>query len=375
MAGIYIHIPFCRQKCYYCDFYKTVNTSQTGVFLKAIQQEAERRKDYVNSETIKTIYFGGGTPSVLKENEVVFILSFLDRIFQIEADAEITFEANPDDLTPEYLLALKRGGINRLSIGIQSFQNEHLEKMNRRHNAQQAVQSIENATAAGFTNLSADLIYGLPGLTQQQWKQSLTNMFCLPVDHVSAYHLTYHERTPFFTWLQKGTLSELPENDSLEQFYLLLDEAAKAGFEQYEISNFARKEMYSRHNTAYWTGENYLGLGPSAHSYNGNSRRWNVSQMEACIRGVENNLSFWEEEQLTDTDKFNEYIITRLRTKWGISVKEIRERFGDKRAEKVVKHASGYLLSGKMKEVNGTFTLTRDGLFISDDLMAGFMII
>ena len=375
MAGIYIHIPFCRQKCYYCDFYKTINTSQTENFLKALQNEAELRKDYINGESISTIYFGGGTPSVLKEKEIAFILNFLNRIFQIETDAEITFEANPDDLTPVYLQALGRAGINRLSIGVQAFQDEHLKKMNRRHNAQQALHSIENASVAGFTNLSADLIYGLPGLTRQQWKQSLTKMFRLPVDHLSAYHLTYHEGTPFFTWLKKGTLSELPENESLVQFHLLLDEAAKAGFEQYEISNFARKEMYSRHNTAYWTGENYLGLGPSAHSFNGNSRRWNVSRLETYIGGVTNNLLFWEEEQLSDTEKFNEYIITRMRTKWGISVQEISNRFGEKRAKEVVKHATGYLQSGKMKETSGTLTLTREGLFVSDDLMAGFMII
>lgn len=375
MAGIYIHIPFCRQKCYYCDFYKTVNTSQTDDFLKALQHEAEFRKNYVNGETIKTIYFGGGTPSVLKEKEVAFILHFLNRIFQIESDAEITFEANPDDLTPGYLQALNRAGVNRLSIGVQAFQDEHLKKMNRRHNAQQAIQSIENASAAGFANLSADLIYGLPGLTRQHWKQSLTQMFRLPVDHLSAYHLTYHEGTPFFAWLKKGTLSELPENESLMQFHLLLDESAKAGFGQYEISNFARREMYSRHNRAYWTGENYLGLGPSAHSFNGNSRRWNVSRMEAYLGGVANNLPFWEEEQLSDTEKFNEYIITRMRTKWGISVQEISDRFGVKHAEKVMKQATGYLHSGKMKETNGTFTLTREGFFVSDDLMAGFMII
>ncbi|HDR52589.1 MAG TPA: radical SAM family heme chaperone HemW [Mariniphaga anaerophila] len=375
MAGIYIHIPFCRQKCYYCDFYKTINTSQTENFLKALQNEAELRKDYINGESISTIYFGGGTPSVLKEKEIAFILNFLNRIFQIETDAEITFEANPDDLTPVYLQALGRAGINRLSIGVQAFQDEHLKKMNRRHNAQQALHSIENASVAGFTNLSADLIYGLPGLTRQQWKQSLTKMFRLPVDHLSAYHLTYHEGTPFFTWLKKGTLSELPENESLVQFHLLLDEAAKAGFEQYEISNFARKEMYSRHNTAYWTDENYLGLGPSAHSFNGNSRRWNVSRLETYIGGVTNNLLFWEEEQLSDTEKFNEYIITRMRTKWGISVQEISNRFGEKRAKEVVKHATGYLQSGKMKETSGTLTLTREGLFVSDDLMAGFMII
>ncbi|MBW6533368.1 MAG: radical SAM family heme chaperone HemW [Mariniphaga sp.] len=375
MAGIYIHIPFCRQKCYYCDFYKTVNTTQTDNFLSSLKKEAALRKDYISEEKIKTIYFGGGTPSVLNENQLFFIFNFLSDFFLVEPEAEITFEANPDDLTKEYLQMLKNVGINRLSIGIQSFQDEHLKKMNRRHQAKQAIQSIENAASAGFSNLSADLIYGLPGLTLQEWKSSLQQMFRLPVVHLSAYHLTYHQGTPFYTWLKKGTLKELSENDSIKQFNLLIDEAEKAGFEQYEISNFARNGLYSKHNSAYWTGEKYLGLGPSAHSFNGDSRRWNVAHVDGYILGSENNSSGFEEEQLSEKDKFNEYILTRIRTKWGISVYEIEKWFGLKIAGQVEKEAEKYLLSGKMKETNGIFTLTRKGLFVSDDLMTDFMII
>jgi oxygen-independent coproporphyrinogen III oxidase len=375
MAGIYIHIPFCRQKCYYCDFYKTVNVTQTDNFLVTIKKEAELRKDYISNEKVRTIYFGGGTPSVLTGDQLLFVMKFLNDCFSVMPDAEITFEANPDDLTKEYLQLLKHVGINRLSIGVQSFQNEHLKKMNRRHNTEQAIHSIENAASAGFSNLSADLIYGLPGLTTEEWKSSLQQMFRLPVVHLSAYHLTYHQGTPFFTWLKKGTLKELSENESIEQFDLLMDEAEKAGFEQYEISNFARNGLYSKHNSAYWTGEKYLGLGPSAHSFNGDSRRWNVAHVDGYIRGIENNTSWFEEEKLSEKDKFNEYILTRIRTKWGISVQEIEKQFGLKYAGMVKKEATKYLLSGKMIEKDGIYTLTRKGLFVSDDLMTNFMII
>lgn len=375
MAGIYIHIPFCRQKCYYCDFYKTVNSSLTGRFLALLKQEAVIRKNYLEGEPVRTVYFGGGTPSVLSRDELLFVLEFIHANFQVLPDAEITFEANPDDLTPAYLQVLKNAGINRLSIGIQAFQDNHLKKMNRRHNAQQAFDAVEHAASAGFSNLSVDLIYGLPGLTEEQWKESLTRVFQLPVVHLSAYHLTYHEGTPFFTWLKKGTLKELSEKESVKQFNLLLDEAGKAGFEQYEISNFARNEIYSKHNTAYWTGEKYLGLGPSAHSYNGDSRQWNISHIEAYIRGVENHTSFFEEEQLAENDKYNEYVLTRTRTKWGISEYEIQDRFGEEKAKFVRKEAEKYIHSGKMSERNGIFTFTRKGLFVSDDIMTSFMII
>jgi oxygen-independent coproporphyrinogen-3 oxidase len=375
MAGIYIHIPFCRQKCYYCDFYKTVNTNQTDTFISTLEKETVLRKSYISQEKVKTIYFGGGTPSVLTEKQLSAVFKFLHEFFSVVPDAEITFEANPDDLTKEYLQMLKNTGINRLSIGIQSFQNEHLKKMNRRHNAEQAIKSIEIAASVGFSNLSADLIYGLPGLTLQEWESSLQQIFRLPVVHLSAYHLTYHQGTPFYTWLKKGTLRELSENESIEQFNLLIDEAEKAGFEQYEISNFARNEQYSKHNSAYWSGEKYLGLGPSAHSFNGDSRRWNIAHLDRYIHGIENNTTWFEEELLSKNERFNEYILTRLRTKWGISLQEIAKRFGLKYARLVEKEAAKYLLSGKMKEQNGIFTLTRKGLFVSDDLMTDFMII
>ena len=375
MAGIYIHIPFCRQKCYYCDFYKTVNTSLQHDFIGALKNEAKVRKNYLNDETVETIYFGGGTPSVLTAPEIAEILAVLNDEFKVNSDAEITFEANPDDLSDDYLKALKREGINRLSIGIQAFQNRHLEKMNRRHNAAQAVEAIENAAKNGFSNLSADLIYGLPDLTPKEWEESLNQMFRLPVKHLSAYHLTYHEGTAFYTWLKKGTLKELKEAESVAQFNTLVDLSIANGFEHYEISNLAKDQLYSRHNTAYWMGTKYLGLGPSAHSYDGVSRRWNDSSVEAYIKAQANNQTYFEEEKLSENDQYNEYILTRIRTKWGVSEKELEQRFGSEKANYFSRQLARYNNTGVLQINNEIITLTRKGLFVSDEIMADLMII
>lgn len=375
MAGIYIHIPFCRQKCYYCDFYKTVNTSLQHDFIGALKNEAKVRKNYLNDETVETIYFGGGTPSVLTAPEIAEILAVLNDEFKVNSDAEITFEANPDDLSDDYLKALKREGINRLSIGIQAFQNRHLEKMNRRHNAAQAVEAIENAAKNGFSNLSADLIYGLTGLTPKEWEESLNQMFRLPVKHLSAYHLTYHEGTAFYTWLKKGTLKELKEAESVAQFNTLVDLSIANGFEHYEISNLAKDQLYSRHNTAYWMGTKYLGLGPSAHSYDGVSRRWNDSSVEAYIKAQANNQTYFEEEKLSENDQYNEYILTRIRTKWGVSEKELEQRFGSEKANYFSRQLARYNNTGVLQINNEIITLTRKGLFVSDEIMADLMII
>ncbi|HKI90557.1 MAG TPA: radical SAM family heme chaperone HemW [Draconibacterium sp.] len=375
MAGVYIHIPFCRQKCYYCDFYKTINTGLTDRFISVLQKEIKLRKNYLEGEHVETIYWGGGTPSVLTEEQINKILSFIYAEFEVIPQAEITFEANPDDLDFEYLKSLKRTGINRLSVGIQAFQNQHLEKMNRRHNQEQAIISVKNAANAGFSNISVDLIYGLPGLTRQQWSESLERVFSLPAQHLSAYHLTYHEGTPFYTWLKKGTLKELDETESIEQFNSLAEGAEKAGFEQYEISNFARNGMYSKHNSAYWTGKKYLGLGPSAHSFNGESRQWNFAHIESYLKTFESKSPFFEVENLTENEKFNEYILTSLRTKWGVSTSYIEENFGKEKVSFFLATIQKYHLTGKVKQQNDIFTLTHEGVFISDDILANLMII
>ena len=375
MAGIYVHIPFCRQKCYYCDFYKTVNTSLTKKFISALENEIVQRKDYLEGELIETIYFGGGTPSVLNENELTGILDFLHKHFNVSTTAEITFEANPDDLTVEYLNDIYRAGIRRLSIGIQSFQNEFLKKMNRRHDANQAIGAVENAAKTGFKDISVDLIYGLPGLTHDNWNADLNRVFQLPVQHLSAYHLTYHKGTPFYTWLKKGTLKALNENESIRQFQTLIQMAKENGFEQYEISNFAKDQKYSKHNSSYWMGVKYLGLGPSAHSFNGISRSWNVSHIESYIKAVAAWLPYSEEEILSENNRYNEYILTRIRTIWGVLIEDIITGFGIEKAIYFQQNIEKYITSDLVKQQSGIYTLTEKGMFVSDEIMANLMFI
>lgn len=375
MAGIYVHIPFCRQKCYYCDFYKTVNTSLTKKFISALENEVVQRKNYLEYELIETIYFGGGTPSVLNEMELTEILDFLNLHFNVSSTAEITFEANPDDLSVDYLHEIYHAGVRRLSIGIQSFQNEFLKKMNRRHDASQAIEAVENAARIGFTDISVDLIYGLPGLARDQWKADLKQVFQLPVQHLSAYHLTYHKGTPFYTWLKKGTLKVLNENESIWQFQTLIQMAKDNGFEQYEISNFAKDKKYSKHNSSYWMGVKYLGLGPSAHSFNGISRSWNVSHIESYIKAVAAGLPYSEEEILSEINKYNEYILTRIRTIWGVSFEELKTTFGTERAIYFQQNIEKYIASDLVKQQSGIYTLTENGMFVSDEIMANLMFI
>jgi len=375
MAGIYVHIPFCRLKCYYCDFYKTVNISLTKKFIKALENEIVQRKNYLDNELVETIYFGGGTPSVLNETELTEILKFLNLHFNVSSTAEITFEANPDDLSVEYLHEIYHTGVRRLSIGIQSFQNEFLQKMNRRHDANQAIQAVENAAKTGFNDISVDLIYGLPGLARDQWKADLNQVFQLPVQHLSAYHLTYHKGTPFYTWLKKGTLKALNENESIWQFQTLIQISKKNDFEQYEISNFAKDRKYSKHNSSYWNGVKYIGLGPSAHSFNGISRSWNVSHIESYIKAVTAGLPYSEEEILSESNKYNEYILTRIRTIWGVSIEQLKTEFGTEKAIYFQQNIEKYIALDLVKQQSGIYTLTENGMFVSDEIMANLMFI
>jgi len=375
MAGIYIHIPFCRQKCYYCDFYKTVNISLLGRYLQALKNEMLLRTDYLGGEPVETLYFGGGTPSVLSETELTDVIGFVRSHFTLSPNLEITLEANPDDLTTNYLQQIYSAGVRRLSIGIQSFHDEMLKKMNRRHNSGQAVEAIENAVKTGFNDISVDFIYGLPGLTNRQWKADLQKVFSLPVTHLSAYHLTYHEGTPFNTWLKKGTLKQLTETESIRQFETLVEMAGKNGFEHYEISNFARNGMYSKHNTSYWTGKKYLGLGPSAHSFNGISRSWNVAHTEKYIKATANNEAFSEEEILTEANRYNEYILTRIRTKWGVSVEVIQNLFGTEKTDYFRLNIEKYLQAGLAVQNGETVTLTPKAWFVSDEISTSLMFV
>jgi len=319
MAGIYIHIPFCRKRCHYCDFYKSTDFSKKVRLLSGLKKELISRSLELASEEINTIYLGGGTHSVLLLDELKDLLNTIHLNYQVSGEAEITMEANPDDLSQALLSAFRQVGFNRLSMGIQSFSEADLKLMNRRHSVLQAIQSVKWAKNAGFSNISIDLIYGLPNQTLEEWERNVRIAVQLDVQHISAYNLTYHEGTIFYDQLKKGILKELPDELSLQQFEILIRILKDAGFEHYEISNFCKPGLYSKHNSSYWKSKKYVGIGPSAHSFDLQTRRWNVSSIPKYLQGIDNNEPYSESEILTEQDRYNDYIITGLRTIWGVS--------------------------------------------------------
>jgi oxygen-independent coproporphyrinogen-3 oxidase len=375
MSGIYFHIPFCKVKCNYCDFYKSTDLANINNFLQALEKEVAIRGAYLSDKNIETIYFGGGTPSVLKREEVKKLLNLIRSTFNVNHEAEITFEANPDDLSPEYLRQLVDTGINRLSIGIQSFSDDDLKFMGRRHTAQQAVDAVVNAQKAGIENISVDLIYGIPGMSFQQWKANLDMVFNLNVQHLSAYHLTFHEGTPFWSNLQKGVFKEIDEDESLQQFEELISESVKHGLIQYEISNFALEGYFSKHNSSYWNQTEYLGLGPSAHSYNKTSRHWNVSDIKKYTEKILNGHIAGEFEVLTVTDRYNDYLITGLRTIWGVDEDYIMSEFGPEISLHFKQNCQRLLPSGIIESKNNRIFISKNGIFISDKIISEFFLL
>lgn len=369
MAGIYIHIPFCKTKCHYCDFYKTTDFGAKTDFVSALKKEIKWRKDELGSEKIASIYFGGGTPSVLKITEITEILALVSQCYELENDIEITLEANPDDLSSDFLEGVKTTTVNRLSIGTQSFHDHDLKSMNRRHNSHQAIHSIKAVRDSGIDNISIDLIYGLPDQTLKDWEDNIEKALQLDVQHISAYHLTYHEGTVFYKYLQAGKINELPDELSLKQFKVLIQQLKEAGFEQYEISNFARNGCYSKHNKAYWERKKYLGFGPSAHSFDHKTRRWNVSSLRKYLQAIDQQAVFWESEILSEQDQYNDYLITSLRTKWGISEAYLKQSFNEKYIRYFQAKAKKYLNSEHLRLKNGIYLLSEEGLFISDKIM------
>jgi len=375
MAGIYLHIPFCRKRCHYCDFFKSTDLSQKARLLEGLRKELESRAPELASEEINTIYLGGGTPSVLLIDELKDILQTIRQNYRVSPEAEITMEANPDDLSQAILSAIREIGFNRLSMGVQSFSESDLKLMNRRHGVMQAIQSVKWAKTAGFTNISIDLIYGLPNQTLEEWERNVRIAVELDVQHISAYNLTYHEGTVFYDRLKKGILKELPDELSLQQFEMLISILKLAGFEHYEISNFCKPGLYSQHNSSYWKSKKYLGIGPSAHSFDLYTRRWNVSSISGYLDGVENNKSYSETEILTEQDRYNDYIITGLRTIWGTSEELIQAEFSENYLVHFQKIKDKYLNSGHVSETSGKICLSPEGLFISDQIMADFMVV
>jgi len=319
---------------------------------------------------LTSIYFGGGTPSVLSIDELAGLMDAVNHHYTLDPDAEITLEANPDDLTDDYLSGLRHLGFNRLSIGIQSFFDDDLQWMNRRHSAREAVQSVENARKHGFHNINIDLMYGLPSMTVERWEYNLNQALALNVPHLSAYHLTIEPRTVFGKRQAKGELFTIPEEESAGQFDILLDTLEKAGYEHYEISNFARPGFHSRHNTAYWQQQPYIGVGPAAHSFDGQSRQWNVSNNSQYIAALESESVWYERELLTVAEQYNDYILVSLRTLWGADINHIRTHFGDSFANDFLRQAAAYLQNGYIQEQAGIFTLTRKGKMIADRIAA-----
>lgn len=370
MAGIYIHIPFCKHKCNYCNFYSLASTRYMDQIGDAIINELIQRKNYLAEQKVETIYFGGGTPSLIETSDIDKILNVTAKHFNIQNDAEITLEANPDDLTPEKLTSLKNAGINRLSIGIQSFRQEDLDFLSRTHTSGQVVNCITDAQQAGFKNLSIDLIYGIPTLTDEGWIENLKNAFSLGIPHISAYSLTVENKTPLELMIRKGKIKPVDENRSVSQYHILNRMMQENGYEHYEVSNFCLPGAYSRHNTAYWQGKHYLGLGPSAHSFNGISRCWNVANLANYIETVTAGEVKSEKETLSSVIQLNEYIMTSLRTMWGCDLVEVKRRFGEEIAESLLLDAFTYIESNQMVYREGKLVLTPEGLLFADGISA-----
>jgi len=369
MAGIYLHIPFCKQACYYCDFHFSTSLKYKGELLQALIKEISLQKNYLQGQTIETIYFGGGTPSILQESELNHLLDAIHSNHTVASDAEITLEANPDDLDKAKITALRQTPINRFSIGIQSFFDDDLLWMNRVHRGEEAEASVKRAQDAGFENITIDLIYGYPLLSEYKWKTNLDKTFELGVPHVSAYSMTVEPKTALASFINKKVYPPLNEQQSARQFEQLADAMATHGFEHYEISNFCKPGHYSRHNANYWRGVKYLGIGPSAHAYNGDSRQWNVANNAKYMHSIENNIIPAEIEVLTEENRLNEYIMTSLRTMWGLDLDKLNA-IAPASATVLLKAAYIYFDRGWITRKENIIYLTQTGKLYADAIAA-----
>lgn len=369
MAGIYIHIPFCRKACHYCNFHFSTSLALKNGFLKALLNEIRLRRDYLQGSLVETIYFGGGTPSLLEISELNTILEALRKDFPISETAEITLEANPDDINTEKLDDWKKSGITRLSLGIQSFFEEDLTWMNRAHTHQQAETALRQALEV-FPNLTIDLIYGTPGLTHEKWKANVDRVLKMGVPHISCYALTVEPRTALQKMIADHKKEDINPELQAEQFQMLIEWLNEAGYEHYEISNFARPGFRSRHNSSYWEGTPYIGLGPSAHSFDGQSRQWNVSNNALYISSLENNQWQPGSEILSQTDQFNEFVMTQLRRMEGISKEILSNKFGADKPDYIRQTAAKFLRSQWLIETTEAFVLSKEGKLFADGIAA-----
>lgn len=368
MAGIYLHIPFCRQACHYCNFHFSTSLKLKQDFVGAICKEVRLRKDYLKGEEINSIYFGGGTPSLLSRSELDAILDTIHKHHSINPSAEVTFEANPDDVSSDKLTGWKTTGINRLSMGVQSFYEEDLRWMNRAHNASQALESIKLVQDAGFRNLTIDLIYGSPGLTDEKWQHNVEQAIGLSIPHLSCYALTVEPQTALASLISKKKSPPVETEDQARQFLLLMDWMREAGFEHYEISNFAKPGMHSRHNSSYWSGKSYIGLGPSAHSYDGNARQWNIANNTRYIQSMLAGNPAFEMEELSFRDRHNEFIMISLRKSEGINKTAFEQSFGHEQLIALKKSVRRHLNSGSVEENDQVYRLTKNGKLFADGI-------
>jgi oxygen-independent coproporphyrinogen-3 oxidase len=365
LAGIYLHIPFCKQACHYCNFHFSTSTRYKNELVNALLKETGLQKEYLAGEVVETIYFGGGTPSLLAAEDLGRLVANIRSAYTVHPGAEVTLEANPDDIGEDRLLAWKSAGINRLSLGIQSFFEEDLQWMNRAHTAVEATKGLQMALAY-FDNITIDLIYGIPGMTAERWNQNVETAIGFGVPHLSCYALTVEEKTPLQKMIRLGKSGGTDPDLQSEQFFLLMEWMEKAGYEHYEISNFARPGWRSRHNSSYWQGKNYLGLGPSAHSFNGKSRQWNVANNQQYIAAIESGRLPFEKEVLNPVQQLNEYIMTALRTSEGINLLRVDQVA----AENLLSRSETFVGRGLLRRDNDRLTLTREGKLLADGIAA-----
>ena len=369
-AGIYIHIPFCKQACTYCNFHFSTSLKHKEEIISAIITEITLRKQFLEGKTIQSIYFGGGTPSLLTSTELNLILENIVASFTIENDVEITLEANPDDINTQKLIELKTSGINRISLGIQSFYDRDLLMMNRSHNAGQAEKSLQLIKDAGFENITADLIYGIPDQSNAEWESNIQKLLSFNINHISCYALTVEPKTKLFHLIAKNKMLSPDENHAAEQFEILTALLIADGYEHYEISNFAKNQKYSRHNTSYWSGNWYAGFGPSAHSYNGISRQWNISNNALYVKNINSGMDFFESEHLTKSQQINEFIMVSLRTMWGLDKNQFEKKYGESELKQLMKGAEKYITENYISDTNGYLIITSKGKFVSDGIIA-----
>ena len=383
MSGIYLHIPFCKSKCAYCNFFSLVTEKKMDDYVSALKKEIINRKSYLGDDVVKTIYFGGGTPSLLPIKYVEEILELLHENYNIISNPEVTLEINPDTIDKDKMMSLKRLGVNRMSVGIQSFNDDDLRYLGRCHDSRHALQVLDDLSSVGFDRITLDLIYGMPTLTEEKWNHNLDIFFSTGISHLSAYALTVEPKTILGQKIEKEELQEVSEEDTIRHYNILVERTKENGFEHYEISNFAKEGCRSQHNSIYWQDVKYLGLGPSAHSYDGDSRQWNVSNLTKYIQFVNSDTDldtdtdmgrYYEREILSKEDKYNEYVMTSLRTSWGCNVDKIERDYGKSYAHNFLENIKKYLDSGIMLMKNNNFILTDEGMLFADGIAADLFV-